>query len=403
MRSTRAARRALSSLARVVDELPERMRAVHIRTVGSNGGPEALEPTLLPLPWDELTPTSVIVRTRYAGVNRPDILQRRGLYPPPPGHSTLPGLEVSGTIVAAGADVVLAGPISLGAEVCALTNGGGYAEFVSVDVSACLPLAGSGLSAREAACVPETFCTVWHNVFGQCNAFGERLLQRGGASIPPSLLVHGGSSGIGTAAIAMGSALGVDVYATAGTAAKCDACVALGARAAFNYRDDPRWDITLRAERAERGVDVVLDMVGPAYLARNLTSLASGGRVAMIGLLGGHRVSSGGRTGGLDRGGASDPAAAVEEEDAAPPPLSLAPLLARQLSVGGATLRPLGVAAKARIVAELRAAVWPHVEAGDVRVVVDSVFDLDDAASAHRRMESGEHIGKIALRVAGEE
>jgi putative PIG3 family NAD(P)H quinone oxidoreductase len=386
MRATRLAR----ALSRVADGLPERMRAVHIRTVGSNGGPEALEPKSLPLPWDELTPTSVLIRVAYAGVNRPDVLQRRGLYPPPPGHSTLPGLEVSGTIVAVGGDVVLAEPISLGAEVCALTNGGGYAEFVSVDVTACLPLSGSGLSALEAACVPETFCTVWHNVFGQSNAFGERLLQRGGGgdqrAHPPSLLVHGGSSGIGTAAIAMGSALGVDVYATAGTAGKCDACVALGARAAFNYRDDAHWDAALRAERDGRGVDVVLDMVGPAYLARNLASLASGGRVAMIGLLGGHRVPTSGPTA----------AAAAEDET---PPLSLAPLLARRLSVGGATLRPLGVAAKASIVAELRAAVWPCVEAGDVRVVVDSVFDLDDAASAHRRMESGEHVGKIALRV----
>ena len=190
------------------------MRAVHIRTVGSNGGPEALEMlTNLPLPWTELTPTSVLVRVRAAGVNRPDVLQRRGLYPPPPGHSPLPGLEVSGTIVAAGAAVQLSGggnggeslDLALGDEVCALTNGGGYAEYCAVDVGACLRLpASSSFCAVEAACVPETFCTVWHNVYRQCNAFSESLLDRPS----PSLLVHGGSSGIGTAASAMGSALG---------------------------------------------------------------------------------------------------------------------------------------------------------------------------------------------------
>ena len=361
--------RSLSS--RCVDGLPETMRAVHIRTVGSNGGPEALEMlTNLPLPWTELTPTSVLVRVRAAGVNRPDVLQRRGLYPPPPGHSPLPGLEVSGTIVAAGAAVQLSGggnggeslDLALGDEVCALTNGGGYAEYCAVDVGACLRLpTSSSFCAVKAACVPETFCTVWHNVYRQCNAFNESLLDRPS----PSLLVHGGSSGIGTAAIAMGTALGVDVYATAGSDAKVEACLKLGAKDAFNYHDTARWDEALREVRGGDGVDLVLDMVGPSYLSRNLAALKEGGRVAMIGMQGGHTFP------------------AVGEGERA---VSLAALLSRRLSVGGATLRPLPTAAKTAIVSELRDQLWTRAAVdGEVPVVIDSTFDLEHASDAHRR------------------
>ncbi len=324
--------------------------------------PEALKvvETLIPKP----SANEVLIRVETAGVNRPDVLQRMGLYPPPPGHSSVPGLEVAGTVVAAGSSVELdrrGGVAALGAPVLALCNGGGYAEYVSVPSTQCLPVPAS-LDPTQAGCVAETFFTVWHNMFQQTNAFGDRV----GAG--DAVLVHGGSSGIGTTAIQMGAALGLRVLATAGSAEKCAACVEMGAVAAFDYKVD---DFVERVAEATggNGVQLVLDMVAGDYTQRNLDCLAVGGRIAVIASLGGLKST-----------------------------ISMRDVMRKRLMIGGSTLRARDDAAKGSIAAELRDTVWPLIESGDISVRVDKVFDLEDAPAAHAYMESSKHIGKIALR-----
>ncbi len=313
------------------------------------GGPEVLVEASRPLP----TPGhgEVAIDVAFAGVNRPDALQRAGAYDPPPGASDLPGLEVAGTIVAVGPGAT---EWQVGDKVCALTPGGGYAERVLAPAAHCLQIP-DGLGLREAAALPETYFTVWSNVF-----------MRGGLKGGERFLVHGGSSGIGTTAIQLARIAGARVFATAGSAEKCAACERLGAERAINYRDEDFVDVL----RAEGGADVILDMVGGDYVARNLKSLAEDGRLVQIAFLQGPKVE-----------------------------LNLAPLMVRRLTLTGSTLRPQSDAAKAAIAAELREKVWPLLAAGRVAPVIDSVFPLAEAAAAHARMESSAHIGKILLEV----
>ncbi len=324
------------------------MRAVEI---SRPGGPEVLVPTRRPRPVPGHG--AVAIDVAWAGVNRPDALQRAGAYAPPPGASDLPGLEVSGRIAAIGAGVT---GLAVGDAVCALTPGGGYAETVVTPAAHCLPLPG-GMDLRAAACLPETFFTSWSNLFMRAGL-------RGGER----LLVHGGSSGIGTTAIQLARAFGARVFVTAGSAEKCAACESLGAERAINYRDEDFVEVL----RAEGGADVILDMVGGDYVARNIAALADDGRLVQIAFLQGPKVT-----------------------------LNLAPLMVRRLTLTGSTLRPQSDAAKARIADELRDKVWPLLAAGRIAPLIDSEFALDDAASAHARMESSAHIGKIVLRVAG--
>ncbi|MEI4484992.1 NAD(P)H-quinone oxidoreductase [Frigidibacter sp. MR17.14] len=325
--------------------MPATMRAVEI---SAPGGPEVLKTCERPLPVPGAG--EVLIRVAWAGVNRPDALQRAGSYAPPPGASDLPGLEASGHVAALGPGV---GELSVGAPVCALLPGGGYAEYVVTPAAHVLPVP-AGLGLREAACLPETFFTVWSNVFtrGRLTA-GERFL------------VHGGSSGIGTTAIQLAQAFGARVFATAGSDEKCAACARLGATA-INYREAD----FVKVLKAEGGADLILDMVGGSYIPRNIKALADDGRLVMIAFL----------------------EAPVAE-------LNFAQIMARRLSVTGSTLRPQSVLAKARIAAELREKVWPLLEAGRIAPVMDSDFALEEAAAAHARMEGSGHIGKIVLRV----
>ncbi len=323
------------------------MRAVEI---SEPGGPKVL------VPAERSKPSpghgEVLLQVAYAGVNRPDALQRAGAYNPPPGASDLPGLEASGIVAELGSGVT---GLKVGDEVCALLPGGGYADFVVTPAAHCLPVPGP-LGLKEAACLPETFFTVWSNVF-----------MRGGLSAGERFLVHGGSSGIGTTAIQLAHALGARVYATAGSADKCAACEELGAERAINYRDDDFVEVL----KAEGGANLILDMVGGSYIPRNLRALADDGRLVQIAFLQGPKVE-----------------------------VNFAQLMVRRLTMTGSTLRPQSIQAKARIAEELRQYVWPLLEAGKVAPVMDSEFDLEDAAKAHERMESSEHIGKIVLRVA---
>jgi putative PIG3 family NAD(P)H quinone oxidoreductase len=307
-------------------------------------------------PTPEPGPGEVLIRVAAAGVNRPDVMQRQGRYPPPPGASDVPGLEVAGAVAAVGDGVP---EWKAGDRVCALVSGGGYADYCVAPAPQCLPVPGP-LDEVQAAALPETFFTVWTNVF-----------ERGRLASGETLLVHGGSSGIGTTAIQLARAMGARVLATAGSKAKCDACLALGALRAIPYRDEDFVAAVLE-ETAGRGADVVLDMVGGAYVARDLDALAIDGRLVLIALQGGSNAE-----------------------------LSLLPLLQRRLTITGSTLRPRSVAEKGRIADALRANVWPLLESGRVRPVIDSAFPLERAADAHRRMESGEHVGKIVLRVDG--
>lgn len=323
------------------------MRAVEIR---EPGGPEVLTPThTRPVP----TPGhgQVLLRVAYAGVNRPDALQRAGSYNPPPGASDLPGLEASGEVAAVGPGV---DTLAVGDKVCALLPGGGYAEYVVTPAAHCLPVP-KGMELREAACLPETYFTVWTNVF-----------MRGGLESGERFLVHGGSSGIGTTAIQLGRLFGARVFATAGSAEKCAACVDLGAERAINYRDEDFVEVM----RAEGGANLILDMVGGDYIPRNLKALADDGRLVQIAFLQG-------------------PVAKV----------NFAPLMVRRQTITGSTLRPQSDLAKARIANALRAEVWPLLDAGRIGPVMDSEFPLEEAAAAHARMESSGHIGKIVLKV----
>jgi len=327
--------------------LPETMRAVEISTPG---GPEVLTPCTRPVP--EPGQGQILIRVAFAGVNRPDALQRAGAYAPPPGASPLPGLEASGTVAAVGPGVT---GWQVGDAVCALLPGGGYAEYVVTPAAHALPVP-EGMAMDQAACLPETCFTVWSNV-----------VMRGGLRAGERFLVHGGSSGIGTTAIQIARNLGARVFTTAGSDEKCAACVSLGAERAINYRSDDFVAIL----RAEGGADLILDMVGGDYLPRNVKALADDGRLVQIAFLSGPQVT-----------------------------LNFAPVMTRRLTITGSTLRPQSDLAKARIAGELRTHVWPMIAAGRLRPVMDSEFALEDASQAHARMESSGHIGKIVLRVA---
>lgn len=322
------------------------MRAVEI---SAPGGPEVLRLSSRPMPRPG--PGEVVIRVAFAGVNRPDAAQRAGLYPPPAGASDLPGLEAAGEIASVGAGVT---QWRGGDHVCALLPGGGYAEYAVTPAMHCLPVPAD-MTLAEAACLPETFFTVWSNVF-----------MRGNLQAGEHLLVHGGSSGIGSTAIQLARAFGARVSATAGTAEKCAFCRDLGAEAAWNYHSDD-WSALMRAAG---GADVVLDMVGGDYLARNLAALNMDGRIVQIATL---------------RGAAAE--------------LNLARLMARRATLTGSTLRPQSVLAKARIAGALRAQVWPLFARGRLWPVIDSTFPLDQAARAHTRLESSQHMGKIVLQV----
>ena len=328
--------------------VPSRMTAIEI---AGPGGPDVLVPAEREVP--EPAPGEVLVAVEAAGVNRPDVMQRQGLYPPPPGASDIPGLEIAGTVVAQGEGVDAP---AAGARVCALVTGGGYAEYCTAPAPLCLPVPG-GFDAAGAAALPETFFTVWTNVFDRARlAEGE------------SILVHGGSSGIGTTAIQLAGAFGATVYATAGSKAKCDACLALGAGAAIHYRDEDFVE-RIGALTGGRGVDVVLDMVAGDYVPRNLKCLATEGRLVIIAVQRGPKIGE----------------------------LNVLPIMLKRLTVTGSTLRPRTVEQKAAIARALEAKVWPLLEAGTVKPIVHSRFPLSDAAGAHRLMESGAHVGKIIL------
>jgi len=326
--------------------MSETMQAIEITEAG---GPEVLQPTTRPVPAPRAG--EVVIRLAYAGVNRPDALQRAGMYAPPPTASDLPGLEGAGEIVALGEGV---GEWAIGDQVCALLPGGGYAEYVATPAAHCLPIP-AGMGLREAACLPETFFTVWSNVF-----------QRGGLKGGERFLVHGGSSGIGTTAIQLAREFGARVFTTAGNAEKCRVCTDLGAERAMNYREEDFVEVL----RAEGGADLILDMVGGDYLPRNVKCLADDGRLVQIAFLQGPKVE-----------------------------LNFAQVMMRRLTITGSTLRPQSDLAKARIAEALRAHVWPLLESGKVAPVMDSEFPLADAAAAHARMETSGHIGKIVLKV----
>ncbi len=322
------------------------MKAVEIRQAG---GPEVL--TLIDAPLPEPKHGQVRIAVAYAGVNRPDALQRAGLYNPPKGASPLPGLEAAGVISAIGAGVT---DWAIGDSVCALLPGGGYAEEVVTAASHCLPVP-TGLTLKQAACLPETFFTVWSNVF-----------MRGGLKAGERFLVHGGSSGIGTTAIQLAKAFGARVFTTAGSDAKCAACVALGAEVAMNYRDVD----FVETLKEHGGANLILDMVGGEYLPRNVRALADDGRLVQIAFLQGPKIE-----------------------------LNFAQLMMRRLTITGSTLRPQSDLAKAEIARQLQTHVWPLLEAGRVAPVMDQEFALADASKAHERMESSQHIGKIVLKV----
>lgn len=328
--------------------MTQTMRAVEIT---QPGGPQVLQPTTRPRPT--AAHGQVVIKVAYAGVNRPDALQRAGLYAPPATASDLPGLEAAGEVTEVGPGV---SGLSVGDTVCALLPGGGYAQYVATPAAHCLPVP-EGLSLKQAACLPETFFTVWSNVF-----------MRGGLKAGEVFMVHGGSSGIGTTAIQLAHAFGARVFTSAGTDEKCAACLNLGAETAVNYRDTDFVDVL----RAEGGADIILDMVGGEYLPRNLKALADDGRLVQIAFLQGAKVE-----------------------------VNFAPLMMRRLTLTGSTLRPQSDLAKARIADELRDAVWPLLEAGQIAPVMDNEYALEDAAEAHTRMEASGHIGKIVLRVEG--
>ena len=314
------------------------------------GEPERLKPCQRPIPTPG--PGEVSIRVEAAGVNRPDVMQRQGSYPPPPGASDIPGLEIAGVVTALGAGV--SSP-HIGERVCALVTGGGYAEHCVAAAALCLPIP-TGFAAVQAAALPETFFTVWANVFA-----------RGKLQPGESLLVHGGASGIGVAAIQLARAFASPVYATAGSAEKCAFCASLGAKA-IPYREED-FVAAIMDQTQGKGVDMVLDMVGGDYLQRNVSCLAQEGRLVQIAVQQGAKAQ-----------------------------INLASIMMRRLTLTGSTLRPRSVAEKAVIAQALREKVWPKLATGEVRPIVHAVFPLEEAAAAHRLMESGAHIGKIILR-----
>jgi len=331
-----------------VSPIPERMTAIEI---ANPGPPSVLRPVSREVP--RLRPGEVLIRVAAAGVNRPDVFQRMGFYPPPPGTTDIPGLEVAGEIVQVGEGV---DPAEIGRKVCALLAGGGYATYAAAPLAQCLPIPQS-FTVEEAAALPETFFTVYLNV-----------LERARLKSGETFLIHGGSSGIGTTAIAMGKAFGARVFVTAGTARKCAACIELGADRAINYREEDFVKVALEATGG-RGVDVILDMVGGEYMPRNISAAAVEGRIALIATLGGTQAT-----------------------------IDLRAVLVKRLTLVGAVLRPQSVEAKGRIAEALRRNVWPLLEAGKLRrPPIHARFPLSQAAEAHTLMESGEHIGKILL------
>ena len=327
--------------------LPKTMRAIEI---SQPGGPEVLSLTTRPVPVPAAG--EILIKVAAAGVNRPDALQRAGAYAPPPDASDLPGLECAGEVVAVGEGC---SRWNIGDKVCALLPGGGYAEYVKTPEDHALRVP-NGLSMVEAAALCETYFTVWTNVF-----------DRGRLQAGETFLVHGGSSGIGTTAIQLASQMGARVFATAGSAEKCAKCVELGAERAINYKDEDFVEVTGELTGG-RGLDLILDMVGGSYIPRNIKALALDGRLVMIAFLGGPKAE-----------------------------LNFAQIMAKRLTVTGSTLRPQSVEAKARIAESLREKVWPLIDTGKIGPVMDSTFPLEDAADAHRRIESAGHIGKIVL------
>lgn len=315
------------------------------------GGPDVLQPVSVPVPVPGHG--QIIIRLAYAGVNRPDALQRAGSYAPPPSASPLPGLEGSGTVVELGPGVTR---WKIGDKVCALLPGGGYAEYAACHEAHALPIP-PGMSLRDAAGLPETCFTVWSNI-----------VMRGGLKAGERFLVHGGSSGIGTTAIQIARALGARVFATAGTEKKCKACEDLGAERCFNYRDE---DFLAEAKKIG-GFDLILDMVGGSYLPKNIKALADDGRLVQIAFLQGAKVE-----------------------------LNFAEVMMRRLTITGSTLRPQSDQAKARIATQVEAHIWPLIARGAFNVVVDSEYPLSEAPAAHWRLESSGHVGKILLKVEG--
>jgi NADPH:quinone reductase len=328
---------------------PPTMNAVAITTPG---GPEVLKLAEVPTPRPGTG--QLLVKVAAAGVNRPDLAQRAGSYPPPPGHSPLPGLEIAGDVIEVGADTTRWKP---GDKVCALVNGGGYAEYCIAEETSALPIP-AGFDMVRAAALPETFFTVWNNVF-----------ERGRLAAGEWFLVHGGSSGIGTTAIQLARAFGARVIATAGSADKCQSCLDLGADRAVNYRTE---DFVAAAKQATggKGVDVILDMVGGGYTDKNIVIAAEDGRIVQIATLGGADVK-----------------------------VNLARLMIKRLTLTGSTLRPRTREVKAGFARALEEKVWPLLAAGKVKVVMDSTFPLAEAAEAHRRLETSQHIGKVVLTV----
>ena len=322
------------------------MRAVEIL---EPGGADVLRQVVKSIPQPNRN--EVLIKISYAGVNRPDVLQRAGSYLPPPDASELPGLEASGTILEIGENVT---DWNIGDEVCALLPGGGYAEYAVTQASHCLPVP-KGMNLKQAAALPETFFTVWSNVF-----------QRGELKPNEKFMVHGGSSGIGTTAIQLANIFGSEVYATAGTDAKCLVCEELGARRAINYNKEDFLDVI----KSIGGVHLILDMVGGAYIGKNINALVDDGRLVQIAFLHGAKVE-----------------------------LNLAQIMTRRLKVTGSTLRPQSDLSKTQIASDLSEKVWPLLGAGRLNPIIDSVFELSDAGSAHLLMESSKHIGKILLKV----
>ncbi len=327
------------------------MTSMKVIEIVEPGDPSVLKSSVRNIPKPKRN--EVLIKISYAGINRPDVLQRSGSYLPPPGASDLPGLEASGIIFAIGKNVT---NWDVGDEVCALLPGGGYAEYAVTQASHCLPVP-TGMSLKQAAALPETLFTVWSNVF-----------QRGGLKPNEKFLVHGGSSGIGTMAIQLANLFGSEVYATAGSDAKCSACEELGAIRAINYNKEDFLEVI----KSIGGVHLILDMVGGAYIEKNIKALVDDGRLVQIAFLKGAKVE-----------------------------LNFAQIMTRRLTVTGSTLRPQSDLSKSQIASELLEKIWPLLSTGRINPVINSVFDLNDVSSAHLLMESSKHIGKIVLKVDG--
>ena len=330
--------------------LPDTMAVIEI---SEPGGPDVLVTGERPIPGPAAD--QVLIKVAAAGVNRPDALQRAGSYPPPPGATDLLGLEVSGTVAACGANVT---SLSVGDAVCALTPGGGYAEYCVTNAAHCLPYP-SGYDDVQAAALPETFFTVWHNVF-----------QRGRLAEGETFLIHGGSSGIGTTAIQLARAFGARVLTTAGSGEKCQACESLGAERAINYKTED-WPAVIKEMVGRDGVDVILDMVGGSYMQPNINALGIGGRLVMIAFLGGAKAE-----------------------------VNFVNMMVRRQTLTGSTLRPQSDEAKAGIAREVREKAWPLLDKGAIKPIIYETFSLAEAAKAHAMLESSAHIGKIILKVA---